>query len=328
MRISARNLSLCLALSASGGLATPVLAGNAHWEQEWHALPPGFPEFHYSEEELREAWRTLHHRDGLPWPDADYVAEWGEEVDDAEAVAASLVEGWRHYHAGAFQRAYEIGTEAGPAGNLLAGRAWLTYASHIPEDPDTRAAMLAEGSERFKQRMQARNGEIPAWEHMGVALMLGQHSKNISTTRAVRDGIPGTVRDQLDQALEKHPDLPAALGTYGGYHTELIDRVGGMLARMTYGASRDAAREYFERALEADPGLIMARTEFGEALLRLDPDGNWGEAMQQLEQAIDTTPLDADDELERRRAARLIREWTRERDRDSERGDDLPSLGG
>ncbi|MCC5811615.1 MAG: hypothetical protein JJU06_14690 [Ectothiorhodospiraceae bacterium] len=325
MRIPARKLSLGLVLAAGVWLAAAALADDAHWDGEWETLPADFPDFQYSEEELHALWDTLHLRDGLPWPDADYVSKWGESAGNAEAVAASLVEGWRLYHAGEFQRAYEIGTEAGPAGNLLAGRAWLTYASHVPEDSEIRAAMLAEGSERFTQRMEARDGETPAWEHMGLALMLGQYSKTLSTGRAVREGIPGTVRDHLDKALDKHPDLPAALGTYGGYHTELIDRVGGMLARMTYGASRDAARDYFERALEADPKLVMARTEFGEALLRLDDDANWDNAMRELEKAVGTKPLDADDELERRRAVRLIEEWTHKREGNN---DTLPDLGG
>lgn len=298
------------------------------WEGEWKSLPDGLGTFEYSREELREAWGALHRRDGLPWPDTDHVKRWGEDVDDPEQVAEALVQGWRHYHAGAFQQAYRIGTDAGPAGNLLAGRAWLTYASHLPRDSDDRAAMLAHGMEMMEERLKKRDGDIPPWEHAGFALLLGQHSKHLSTGQAVRAGIPGKVTDHLDAALEEMPDLPAALGTYGGYHTELVDRVGGALARLTYGASRDEAVSWFERALEEDPDLVMARTEYGEALLRLDRDGNWDEAMAQLERALATEPQDADDALERQRARRLMDEWQAEREADDDNGEFPDGVGG
>ncbi|SEO96577.1 tetratricopeptide repeat protein [Aquisalimonas asiatica] len=299
-----------------------------HWEGEWNAFPDDLGTFEYSPDELREAWQALHRRDGLPWPDADHVERWGEGVDDPAQVAETLVQGWRQYHAGDFQKAYRIGTEAGHAGNLLAGRAWLTYANHLPDDSDDRAAMLAHGVEMMEERMQSRDGAIPPWEHAGFALLLGQHSKHLSTGQAVRAGIPGRVTDHLDAALEEMPELPSALGTYGGYHTELVDRVGGALARLTYGANRDEAVSWFEKALEEDPDLVMARTEYGEALLRLDRDGNWDAAMAQLERALDTEPRDADDALERERARRIKAEWKAERESDDDNGELPEGLGG
>lgn len=291
--------------------AQPLIADqDKPWEGSWKAWPADYPSFELSNEELLEQWDRLHLRDSLPKPDSAYVTLMaGGPVEDAEAVAERLQEGWRHFHAGNFQQAYEIGMELGDPGYFLAGRAWMTYAVHMVEDKQQRLAMLEEGVKRMNAAIFADGRPVQYWERAGMAMLYGQYSKEISTTRAASERVPVRVRELLDEALKESDEQPAALGVYGGYHTEVVDRIGGMLARVTYGARADSAREYFERTLTLDPDLVQARVEFAESLLRLYGERYAAEAHEQLQLAQAIEPQDAEDYLEQLRAERVLMTW-------------------
>ncbi|RFA31006.1 hypothetical protein CAI21_03270 [Alkalilimnicola ehrlichii] len=277
---------------------------------EWTPWPDEYPSFDYSAEELFEHWEALHTRDHVPRPSADYVLSMAESPpDEPHTAAAELLDGWRQFHAGNFQEAYEIGISQGRAGYFLANRAWLTHALHLIEDEALRLEKLEAGIRQIEQQILASEVPPTYWELAGAAMVYGQYSKLISSTRAAREGVPGRVKELAEAALEQHAEIPSALGVMGGYHTEVIDRVGGMLARMTYGARRDTAREYFERTLAIDPELIQARVEYAEALLRLYGDRHADEAKAQLEHALSIEPKNAEDYLEQLRAKQVREAW-------------------
>src|SRR5208337_1792455 len=73
------------------------------------------------------------------------------------------------------------------------------------------------------------------------AQALGRYSQEISLAQ----GIGGRVKASLDKALKlepNHADAHIALGTY---HAEIVSKVGGMLASLTYGASKEEAMKHF-----------------------------------------------------------------------------------
>jgi tetratricopeptide (TPR) repeat protein len=80
------------------------------------------------------------------------------------------------------------------------------------------------------------------------------------------------------------------------YHAEVINKVGKMMASLTYGASTDKALEHFQRALELTPGSPIAHIEYANGLYLLFGD-------RELEQVTDlyikASELRARDAMER-----------------------------
>ncbi len=311
--------TLLFMLLASGFISPAAFAGDERPERDWSSLvrqpwslwPEKYPLFDYSGERLREQWDDLHLRDGLPWPDKQFVIrQSGPEVPgEPEAAARRLQDGWRHFHEGNFREARRIGDAEDPAGSFLSSQACLALVLHRVDDKDIQAEMLRNLAGQLEKRLERDFMEPAYWEKTGLALIYGEYSRRISALQARREGIPDRIRDLVDSALEEKPDLPVALGVLGAFHAEIVDRVGGFLGGVTYGASRDDAERNFEKALKVDPGLIQVRVEYARALLTLHGDDREEDAMAQLEKAIETKPLDALDLLGQLRGRRVKASW-------------------
>ena len=83
----------------------------------------------------------------------------------------------------------------------------------------------------------ARRRESPkdANAHYLYAFALGRYSQGISVVKALAQGFGGKIKEALQTALKldaKHADAHTA---YGAYQAEVIDKVGGIVAGMTYG---------------------------------------------------------------------------------------------
>ncbi len=311
--------ALFLLLHAAGLILPAAFAGNERPERDgsalvrepWSLMPEKYPIFDYSRDKLRRHWDDLHLRDGLPWPDERFVIRQsgpGVPEDPAEA-ARRLQDGWRHFHEGRFVRAYGIGESVGPAGGFLSSQSFLAIILHRVDDKDVQAEWLRDLAARMEHRLDRDFMETTYWEKAGLALVYGEYSRRISALQARREGIPERILELVDAALEENPRLPSALAVLGAYHAEIVNRVGGFLGRVTYGASRDEAERYFEKALAVDPGLIQVRVEYARALLVLHGDDRAEDAMAQLEKAIAAEPLDALDLLGQMRGRRVMATW-------------------
>ena len=60
---------------------------------------------------------------------------------------------------------------------------------------------------------------------------------------------------------------PTRSTAYGAYQAEVIDKVGGIVAGMTYGAKKDSALEYFQKALKLFPESPIAHIEYANGLM-------------------------------------------------------------
>ena len=316
---AAYAFTLIFLLLAAGFIPPAASAGDESPERDWSALvkepwalmPEKYPIFDYSGDRLRKHWDDLHLRDGLPWPDEQFVIrQSGPEVpeDPAEATRR-LQDGWRHFHEGRFLEACRIGEAVGPAGGFLASQACLAIVLHRVDDKDIQAEWLRDLAARMEKRLDRTFMDTTYWEKAGLALVYGEYSRRISALQARREGIPERILELVESAIEENPRLPAALGVLGAYHAEVVDRIGGVLGRVTYGASRDDAERYFEKALEADPGIIQLRVEYARALLVLHGDDREADAMAQLEKVIAAEPIDALDLLGQLRGRRVMSSW-------------------
>jgi len=209
----------------------------------------------------------------------------------------SLAEGWAAYHAGDFERAATVGLAHGGAfGLALADRAAAIYANYLEPREAMRLSMFRVVAERAAARARATPDDVQA--HYWHAYALGRYSQRVSVTRALAQGLGERVKGALERVLALDPDHADAHLALGSFHAEVIDKVGALVGRMTYGARPEIAVACFERALALNPHAPIGPIEYAQALRMLFGESRHDEAMRLLERAAACTPADARERLD------------------------------
>ena len=99
-------------------------------------------------------------------------------------------------------------------------------------------------------------------------------------SKALKDGYGGRIKSALETALKLDPKHADAHTAMGAYHAEIIDKVGGMIGKLTYGANKDAALEHYRQALKLNPQSPIAHIEYANGLLMLLGDKGTDEATE------------------------------------------------
>jgi tetratricopeptide (TPR) repeat protein len=261
---------------------------------------------------LRERWDRLHEGDREPFPDAPRVtrlakghtgfASWVEEQGGPEAVGEGVQAAWADFHAGDFSRAVEAGGKLGALGATAANKAAAIHSLHAGGNP-ARALKLLEAA---VQRAEQAIGTLPDYAnaHYTLALALGRYSQRISILQALADGLATRVRKHLEETLKLEPRHAEAHIAFGLYHAEVVAKLGALMARLTYGASQDAALDHFRRAIKLVPGSPIAHMEYAHGLILLDARGNRDLAVELYARAAACEPADAMEALDVERAKR------------------------
>ena len=126
----------------------------------------------------------------------------------------------------------------------------------------------------------------------------GRYSQGISVAKALAQGFGGKIKDALTQALKLEPKHADAHIAFGAYQAEIIDKVGGIVAGLTYGAKKDAAIEHYQKALKLNPDSAIARIEYANGLIMLFGKDKLKEAEKLYEEAAKQKPLDAMERLD------------------------------
>ena len=215
---------------------------------------------------LKKNWSRLHRGDCEPLP-----------------KEAGVLDAWRHFHAGAFGDAVETGRKAGGAGIDAAVKAQMIYANYLEKSDKAKLALLEEAA----GWAEARRSEAPklANAHYYYAYALGRYSQGISITKALAQGFGGKVKDALLTAIKLEPKHADAHTAFGSYQAEIIDKVGGLVAGMTYGAKKDSALEHFQKALKLNPDSAIARIEYANGLIMLFGKGRIADAEKLYKEA-------------------------------------------
>ena len=108
--------------------------------------------------------------------------------------------------------------------------------------------------------------------HYFFAFAAGRYGQGISVAKALAQGLGGKVRDALQVAMKLEPKHADAHIAYGSYQAEVIDKVGGLVAGVTYGAKKDSALEHFQKALKLNPDSAIARVEYANGLIMASCD--------------------------------------------------------
>jgi tetratricopeptide (TPR) repeat protein len=240
-------------------------------------------EYAYDAAALKKHWARLHRGDCEPAP------------KDAGVAAA-----WQAFHAGDFGAAVEKGTTAGGAGVNAAVKSQVVYSIYLEKSDAARKALLEEAMEWASDRRTEAPKDVNG--HYLYAFAAGRFGQEISVAKALAQGLGGKIKDALLTAMKLEPKHADAHIAYGAYQAEVIDKVGGLVAGMTYGAKKDSAIEHFQKALKLNPESAIARIEYANGLLMLFGKGKIGEATKLYEEAAAQNPLDAMERLDVERA--------------------------
>ena len=247
--------------------------------KKWAAFPHPDKAYVHDVASLKKNWSRLHRGDCEPLPkDAD------------------VLDAWRHFHAGAFDDAVDAGRKAGGGGIHAAVKAQMIYANYLEKSDKVKLALLEEAA----GWAEARRSEAPklANAHYYYAYALGRYSQGISITKALAQGYGGKIKDALLAAIRIEPKHADAHTAFGSYQAEIIDKVGGIVAGMTYGAKKDSALEHFQKALKLNPDSAIARIEYANGLILLFGKARLGDAENLYKEAASCKPADAMERLD------------------------------
>ncbi len=256
--------------------------------------------------ELKNDWASLHQGDREPFPDGKWVASLPSTLfsGDAEAAAKQLQEAWAAFHAGDFETAWNLGNELGTLGGFVANKAAGIHATYLVAGESAQLKWFEEIAERAEECAEAWNNH--ANNHYIHAFALGRYSQRISIAKALAQGLATKVRNCLDRTLELEPNHADAHTALGLFHAEIVSQVGGMIAKMTYGANAKSAQKYLEQAVSLAPDAPITTIELANGLLLLDEDKHYDRASELYEEALDMEPRDAMDALDIAQASEMM----------------------
>jgi tetratricopeptide (TPR) repeat protein len=269
-------------------------------KSNWKAFPHPDKAYDYAGDKLAKAWPKLHAGDQEPFPDEKHIAKFLKANPklgkDASRIAEELQEAWRSFHRGDFHEAYETGLALKAIGASVAIKAAGIHATYLVDGEKEKAARFEALAALADEAIAALPDE--ANSHYRRAFALGRYSQTISITKALAQGIAGKVKESLDKTLKLAPKHAEAHTALGVYHAEIVGKVGGMLAKLTYGASASAAEKHLKDALKLTPDSPIAWVEYGNALLLLHGDKKEDDAAEAYAKAAKLKPKDAMEALD------------------------------
>jgi len=247
--------------------------------KKWVKFPHADKAYVYDGASLKQHWARLHRGDCEPFP-----------------KEAGAVEAWRLYHAGNFEHAVETAAKAGGAAINAAIKAQSIYANYLEKQEKAKLALFEEAAEWASERRTKEPKDANA--HYLYAYALGRYSQGISVAKALAQGFGGKIKDALTTAMKLAPSHADAHTAYGAYQAEVINKVGGLVAGMTYGAKKESALEHYQKALKLNPDSAIARIEYANGLILLFGKDKLDEATKIYEQAAECKPADAMERLD------------------------------
>lgn len=272
---------------------------------KWNSFPHDNSDFLYKGSELKAAWDDLHAGDCVDYPGADWVAYQMDEYPDAgpaefdgdvAALSALVQDVWRSFHSGDFEHATRLASQCGLLAHAASNKATGIYATYLQPAEKAQQALFLEAVERAEQAIEVLPDDPNSYYFH--AFNLGRYSQSISITKALSQGIGGKIRTSLDNTLELQPKHAEAHTALGLYHAEIINKVGKMLGRMTYGASASEAIKHFEKALELNPESPIAHIEYANGLYLLQGDDEIDQVTELYVKATELPPRDAMEQLD------------------------------
>lgn len=218
------------------------------------------------------------------------------------ALAAENATPLQLYRAGKYEAAIAAGEMAGNGEGLaVAARAALADAN-LRDSLCMPCLQRAEGLARRSIALDPKHPEAFVY----LAATLGYEARFVGTLRARLAHYPEQAKDAIDKALALTPNDSWTLAAAGAWHIEVVRNGGSILARALYGARFDAGKDFFRRAVAAEPENLVIRFQYALAASGYDFDANREEVMAQLTAAAETEPRTVYEDAIRQRASRLL----------------------
>ena len=245
----------------------------------WTAFPyTDTPKF--DAQTVRQHWKRLHAGQGT----------------DPVPPAGPLLDGWALFHSGEFERAAAVGLQHGAAGQTLTNQATAIYANYLEPREGARQALFRQVAERCAVQAEAEPNDCHAlfWQ----AYALGRYSLGINVARAMAQGLGSRVKGALERVIALQPRHADAHIALASFHADVINKVGVLVGRMTYGVRAETAMTLYERGLALHPASAHALIEYAHGLLMLHGDSRMDEATRMYERAVAIAPADARQRLD------------------------------
>lgn len=244
----------------------------------WKTFSPPAP-FAFDAAQIAGHWARLHARDQEPLPQEP-----------------ALLQAWSLFHNGAWEDAHRAGLRLGASGLTVANKAACVYALRLETRPTERLVLC----EAVAQRAQAHAHSQPdnPNAHYLLACALGQYSQGVSVAQALAQGLGGRIKAALETTIAlqaRHADAHFALGAF---HAEIIDKIGPLIAHMTYGARKEVSLQMFQQGFALQPDSPLGLVEYATALRVLEGDARTQEARTLCARAAALQALDAHEYLE------------------------------
>ena len=269
-------------------------------KSNWKAFPHPDKAYDYAGDKLAKAWAKLHAGDQEPFPDEKHLAQLLKDNPklgkDAGKLAEALQNAWRAFHRGDFHEAFDAGAALKALGASVAIKAGGIHATYLLDSDKEKTARFEALAKLADEAIAALPNQ--ANSHYRRAFALGRYSQTLSITQALAQGIGGKVKESLDKTLKLAPKHAEAHTALGVYHAEIVGKVGGMLAKLTYGASAAEAEKQLKEALKLTPDSPIAHVEYGNALLLLHGDKREDEVADAYAKAAKLKPKDAMEALD------------------------------
>ncbi len=239
---------------------------------KWNKFPHDQKAITYAGDALKKNWDALHKGDNEPYP-----------------KDPGMQEAWRQFHAGNFEAATKNG-------GTVAAKATTIYATHLETKDAAKVKYFQDAMELASALIKTEPKNPNA--HYQYAYAAGRYSQSISVMKALKEGYGGKIKSALETAIKldaKHADAHTAMGAY---HAEIIDKVGALVGKLTYGANKDGAVEHYEKAIKLNPASPIAHIEYANGLLMLFGDKEEDKAVKFYEKATKMKAKDAMDVLD------------------------------
>ena len=293
-----------------------TLQGNT---STWRPYPESLPQFDYSGDLLAENWPILSTGTQVEWPDSAQVQsffnkypplsqalnELARKADSHPALqstlkhdylplAKSVQQVWRLHYQGQYEQAYALGMELGPAGLLPALYSKLIHTTFLTPKKHKQTKLL-----EVDALMQPWIAEFKDYEFLafGDLYQKVRRLELLSTTAASSSGLIDPTQNRLEKLHKNAPNHPIYGAMLAGIKAGIIERVGGFLGSMTFGADEDTVIELFEDALSKEQRLAVLYNEYSLALIRIDDSDYDTRLKELLNTCINLTVYSAEEAL-------------------------------
>lgn len=268
--------------------------------------------FDYDPESLAAIWHKIHSIDCEPLPTADHLQQilahqnllqaspvYGK---DYAALSDALMAAWTAFHNGCFLQAYEMGKACGPVGAYVALLALNSYAGYLAPD-DEKAQLFHDAAQQAKQATSILPEAINI--EYAHALNLGRYCESVSISKAITSGAAPAFKKSLDRCLALDNQHTPSLLAQGALFAQVIDAIGELGARVSFGATRKKVLTVFDLATQVAAPPPVVFLEYAKYLYLLDRKSRT-KVKSLLQQALDAPVLDPLDQFDQAEAQRLL----------------------